>query len=88
MGFLSLWIRILYRQIQNILGSGGQSYAFVFDKSFLHNKGKSALEFIEILSLLTALPLAEPFVKSSPKRTDVAPHLSYHAHSDDLCTCS
>lgn len=45
--------RILDKQIQNIWGSGGQSYAFVFDRFFfLYGKGKSALEFSLLKSCL------------------------------------
>lgn len=46
-GFLSLWIRILDKQIQNIWGSGGQSYAFVFDRFFFYMaKGNRLLNFL------------------------------------------
>lgn len=55
-------------------GTWGQSYALVFDGPPQHSKGKSALArvfFIEILSLLIALPLAEPLVKSSSVREEL-----------------
>lgn len=59
-------------------GTWGQSYALVFDGPPQHSKGKSALArvfFIEILSLLIALPLAEPLVKSSARRAALPPSL-------------
>lgn len=47
----------------------GQSCACVSDGAFQRGKGESArVFFFEILSLLIALPLAEPLVKSSSKQ--------------------